>query len=150
MLGRKLLAEERLMRAYREEDFRVTIVRPSLTYDEPLIPLVLNSWQKSHTAVDRMLRGQKIVVPDDGTSLWVVRHNSDFAKGLVGLLGNPKALGEAFHIASDEVLARDQLFRIVGQAAGVAAAHCVGLHCRMRSGKEGDAAGRQIGKRGLR
>ncbi|MGB8543601.1 MAG: SDR family oxidoreductase [Candidatus Acidiferrales bacterium] len=115
----KIACEERLMRAYREEDFPVTIVRPSLTYGETLIPLVLNSWQKSYTAVDRMLRGQKLVVPGDGTSLWVLTHNTDFAKGLVGLLGSPKALGEAFHITSDEVLTWNQIFCAVGAAVGV-------------------------------
>jgi nucleoside-diphosphate-sugar epimerase len=115
----KIACEERLMRAYREEEFPVTIVRPSLTYGETLIPLVLNSWQQSYTAVDRMLRGQKMVVPGDGSSLWVITHNTDFAKGLVGLLGNPQVMGEAFHITSDETLTWDQLFRIVGNAIGV-------------------------------
>jgi nucleoside-diphosphate-sugar epimerase len=80
---------------------------------------VLNSWQQSYTAVDRMIRGQKLVVPGDGSSLWVVTHNTDFAKGLVGLLGHPQAIGQAFHITSDEVLTWDQLFRIVGAAVGV-------------------------------
>jgi nucleoside-diphosphate-sugar epimerase len=115
----KIACEERLMQAYREEGFPVTIVRPSLTYGETLIPLVLNSWQKSYTAVDRMLRGQKVIVPGDGSSVWVVTHNTDFAKGLVGLLGHQQAIGHAFHITSDEVLTWDQLFRIVGAAVGV-------------------------------
>jgi nucleoside-diphosphate-sugar epimerase len=115
----KIACEERLMQAYREEGFPITIVRPSLTYGETLIPLVLNSWQKSYTAVDRMIRGQKLVVPGDGTSLWVVTHNTDFAKGLVGLLGHQQAIGQAFHITTDEVLTWDQLFRIVGSAVGV-------------------------------
>jgi nucleoside-diphosphate-sugar epimerase len=115
----KIACEERLMKAYRDEGFPVTIVRPSLTYGETLIPLVLNSWQQSYTAVDRMIRGQKLVVPGDGSSLWVVTHNTDFAKGLVGLLGHPQAVGHAFHITSDEVLTWDQLFRIVGAAVGV-------------------------------
>jgi nucleoside-diphosphate-sugar epimerase len=115
----KIACEERLMQAYREEGFPVTIVRPSLTYGETLIPLVLNSWQQSYTAVDRMIRGQKTIVPGDGTSLWVVTHNTDFAKGLVGLLGHAQAIGHAFHITSDEVLTWDQLFRIVGAAVGV-------------------------------
>jgi nucleoside-diphosphate-sugar epimerase len=115
----KIACEERLMQAYREEGFPVTIVRPSLTYGDTQIPLVLNSWQQPYTAVDRMIRGQKIIVPGDGTSLWVVTHNSDFAKGLVGLLGHPQAPGHAFHITSDEVLTWDQLFRIVGAAVGV-------------------------------
>lgn len=115
----KIACEERLMQTYREENFPVTIVRPSLTYSETLIPLVLNSWQKSYTAVDRMIRGLKMVVPGDGNSLWVITHNTDFAKGLIGLLGHPKALGEAFHITSDEVLTWNQIFRTVGAAVGV-------------------------------
>ena len=115
----KIACEERLMQAYRDEGFPVTIVRPSLTYGETLIPLVLNSWQQSYTAVDRMIRGQKLVVPGDGSSLWVITHNTDFAKGLVGLLGHQQAIGHAFHITSDEVLTWDQLFRIVGNAVGV-------------------------------
>lgn len=115
----KIACEERLMQAYRDEGFPVTIVRPSLTYGETLIPLVLNSWQRSYTAVDRMIRGQKMVVPGDGSSLWVITHNTDFAKGLVGLLGHPQAIGHAFHITSDEVLTWDQLFRIIGAAVGV-------------------------------
>jgi nucleoside-diphosphate-sugar epimerase len=115
----KIACEERLMQAYREEGFPITIVRPSLTYGETQIPLVLNSWQKSYTAVDRMIRGQKLIVPGDGTSLWVVTHNTDFAKGLVGLLGHRQAIGHAFHITSDEVLTWDQIFRTVGNAVGV-------------------------------
>jgi nucleoside-diphosphate-sugar epimerase len=108
------------MKAYREDGFPVTIVRPSLTYGETLVPLVLNSWADlSYTAVDRMLRGKKLVVPGDGSSLWCITHNSDFAKGFIGLLANEQAIGHAFHITSDEVLTWDQLFRIVGAAAGV-------------------------------
>ena len=116
----KIACEERLMEAYREDGLPVTIVRPSLTYGETLIPLVMNSWaEMSYTAVDRMIRGEEVIVPGDGTSLWVVTHNTDFAKGLVGLLGNEQAIGHAFHITSDEVLTWDQLYRIVGAAVGV-------------------------------
>jgi nucleoside-diphosphate-sugar epimerase len=115
----KIACEERLMRAYREERFPVTIVRPSLTYGDTVVPLVVNSWLKSYTAVDRMRRGQKLIVPGDGTSLWVVTHNSDFAKGFIGLLGHQQALGHAFNITTDEVLTWNQLYQIVGAAAGV-------------------------------
>jgi len=115
----KIACEERLMRAYREEGFPVTIVRPSWTYGETRIPLIMNSWEKSYTGIDRMLRGQKMVVPGDGTSLWVMTHNTDFAKGLVGLLGNTQAVGHAFHITSDEVMNWDQFYRIVGDALDV-------------------------------
>ena len=109
------------MKAYREEGFPITIVRPSLTYGDTQIPLAVNSWPKSYTIVDRMRRGKKVIVPGDGTSLWVITHNSDFAKGLVGLLGHRQAIGNAFHITSDEVMCWDQFYRLTAEAAGVEA-----------------------------
>jgi len=115
----KIACEERLMRAHHEAGFPVTIVRPSLTYGDTQIPLAINSWVKSYTAVDRMRRGKPVIVPGDGTSLWVITHNSDFAKGLVGLLGREEAIGEAFHITSDEVMTWDQFYRLTAAAAGV-------------------------------
>lgn len=117
----KIACEERLMQAYRDEGFPVTIVRPSLTYGETQIVLAVNSWQKSWTAVDRMRRGKKVIVPGDGSSLWVTTHNSDFAVGLVGLLGHRQAIGHAFHITSDEVMTWDQFYRITAEVAGVEA-----------------------------
>ena len=115
----KIACEERLLRAWREEGFPVTIVRPSLTYGDSQIPLAVNSWAKSFTAIDRMRRGRKVIVPGDGSSLWVITHNSDFARGFVGLLGHEQAIGHAFHITTDEVMTWDQFYRIAGAAAGV-------------------------------
>ena len=117
----KIACEDRLMRAYREDDFPITIVRPSLTYGDTQFALAINSWERSYTAVDRMRRGKKVIVPGDGSSLWVITHNSDFAKGLVGLLGHTQAIGHAFHITSDEVMTWDQYYGIVAEAAGVEA-----------------------------
>jgi nucleoside-diphosphate-sugar epimerase len=114
----KIACEDRLMRAYREEGFPVTIVRPSLTYGDTQITLAINSWTKSYTVVDRMRRGKKVIVPGDGSSLWVITHNTDFAKGLSGLLGHEQAIGHAFHITSDEVMCWDQWYRITAEAAG--------------------------------
>jgi len=115
----KIACEERLMRAYRDEAFPVTIVRPSLTYGETQVTLALNSWEKSYTVIDRMRRGKKVIVPGDGTSLWVITHNTDFAKGFVGLLGHKQAIGHAFHITSEEVMSWDQYYTIAAEAAGV-------------------------------
>jgi nucleoside-diphosphate-sugar epimerase len=115
----KIACEERLLRAYRDEEFPITIIRPSLTYGESQITLAVNSWTKSWTAVDRMRRGKKVIVPGDGSSLWVITHNSDFAKGLVGLLGREQTIGHAFHITSDEVMSWDQWYRITAEAADV-------------------------------
>jgi nucleoside-diphosphate-sugar epimerase len=115
----KIACEERLMKEYREAGFPITIVRPSLTYGDTQVVLAVNTWQKSYTAVDRMRRGKKVIVPGDGSSLWVVTHNSDFAQGLVGLLGHRQAIGHAFHVTSDEVLTWDQIYTITARAAGV-------------------------------
>src|ERR1035437_5187134 len=115
----KIACEDRLMRAYREEGFPITIVRPSLTYGDSQITLAINSWTKSYTVVDRMRHGKKVIVPGDGSSLWVITHNTDFAKGLVGLLAREQAIGHAFHITSDEVMCWDQWYRLTAEASGV-------------------------------
>lgn len=112
----KIACEERLVRAYREDKFPITIVRPSHTYDQTLLPLT-----GRYTIVDRMRKGKKVVVHGDGSSLWVLTHHRDFAKGLVGLLGNSRATGEMFHITSDELLTWNQIFELVAQAAGTTA-----------------------------
>lgn len=114
----KIACENRLMQAYREEGFPTTIIRPSHTYGHTQIPFGVSSWRHPWTVVERMKRGQKVIVPGDGTSLWVLTWNADFAKGLVGLLGNEKALGEAFQITSDEVLSWDQIHLEAYQAIG--------------------------------
>jgi nucleoside-diphosphate-sugar epimerase len=116
----KIACEERLMRAVREENFPVTIVRPSFTYGHTVFPLAINSWERSYTAIDRMRRGLPVIVPGDGLTLWTMTHNSDFAKGLVGLLGHQAAIGHAFHITSDEALTWDQIYQATAEAAGVA------------------------------
>lgn len=112
----KIACEERLMRAHREEQFPVTIVRPSHTYDCTRLPM-----HGRYTVVDRMRKGKKVIVHGDGTSLWVLTHQRDFAKGFVGLLGNSRAIGEVFHITSDELLTWNQIFEIVARAAGTKA-----------------------------
>ncbi len=112
----KIACEERLTAAYREEGFPVTIVRPSHTYDERSIPL-----DGGYTVLHRMRTGKPVIVHGDGTSLWTLTHHRDFAKGFVGLLGNPHALGEAIHITSDEVLTWNQIVEIIADAAGVEA-----------------------------
>ncbi len=117
----KIACEERLMRAHREVGFPVTIVRPSLTYGDTQVPLAVNSWERPYTAIARMRAGKKVIVPGDGTSLWTITHNSDFATGLVGLLGHRAAIGQAFNIMSDEVLTWDAIYGQVAAAAGVEA-----------------------------
>jgi len=112
----KAACERRLLEAYREEGFPITIVRPSHTYDRTLLP-----FEGRYTVVHRMRTGKPVVVHGDGTSLWTLTHHTDFAVGFVGLLGNPHAIGETFHITSDEWLTWNQVFEITARAAGVEA-----------------------------
>ncbi len=112
----KIACEERLVRAYRERGFPATIVRPSHTYDERMVPP-----EGGYTVIDRMRRGKPVIVHGDGTSLWVLTHHRDFAVGLVGLLGNAHAIGEAYHITSDELLTWNQIHEILAHAAGATA-----------------------------
>ncbi|MBZ0302174.1 MAG: SDR family oxidoreductase [Anaerolineae bacterium] len=113
----KIACEDRLMRAYREEDFPVTIVRPSLTYD-PNFPIAIGGWG-CYTLADRLLKGQPIIVHGDGASLWTVTHAEDFGRGFLGLLGHRQAIGHAFHITSDEVLTWNQIYETIAEALGV-------------------------------
>jgi len=116
----KIACEDRLLRALREENFPSVIVRPSWTYGDTVIPLAITSHGKFYfTGVDRMRKGKPMIVPGDGSSLWTMTHNTDFARGFVGLFGNPATIGHAFHITSDEVLSWNQIYQTVADAAGV-------------------------------
>jgi nucleoside-diphosphate-sugar epimerase len=115
----KIDCENLLMKEYREHGFPVTIIRLSLTYGPMQIPFCVGSWLHPWTVIDRMKRGEKLIIPGDGTSLWVMTWNADFAKGLVGLLGNPEAIGEVFQITSDQVLSWDQIHLEAYQALGL-------------------------------
>jgi nucleoside-diphosphate-sugar epimerase len=110
----KIASENELIEASRASDFPATIVRPSHTYDETLIPIE-GGW----TAIDRMRRGVPVLVHGDGTSLWTLTHTRDFAVGFVGLMGNPVAVGDVFQITSDFVYPWDAIYRMLGAAAGV-------------------------------
>lgn len=114
---RKIRCEEILMEAYRQDGFPMTIVRPSHTYDTR-IPIGVGNWA-SYLIPERILQGKPVVVHGDGTSLWTVTHSDDFAKGFVGLLGNPQAVGHAFHITSDYLLTWNQIYEQIGDALGV-------------------------------
>jgi nucleoside-diphosphate-sugar epimerase len=115
----KIACEDRLTTEYRNNGFPVTIVRPSLTYGLMMIPAAINSWNRPWTIVDRMRKDKKIIIHGDGTSLWTMTHNTDFAKGFLGLLGNIQAIGHAIHITSDEVLTWNQIYQAIADAAGV-------------------------------
>lgn len=110
----KIACEDLLVQAYRHDGFPMTIVRPSHTYDPSKIPLF-----GGYTTLQRMINGEKVLVYGDGTSLWTLTHHRDFARGFVPLLGNSRAIGEPFHITSDEWLTWNQIYEIMGRALNV-------------------------------
>jgi nucleoside-diphosphate-sugar epimerase len=114
----KMACEERLTRAWREEGFPATIVRPSLTYGDANFPIAMGGWG-CFTLADRLRKGRPIIVHGDGSSLWVVTHAEDFARGFLGLVGNPLAVGDAFHITTDEVQTWNQIYETIADALGV-------------------------------
>ncbi len=115
----KLACEEYLMKEYRENGFPVTIIRPSHTYDERSVPLGVHGKNGSWQVLRRMQQGKPVIIHGDGTSLWTITHNSDFARGYVGLIGNVHALGQAYHITSDERVTWNQIYQSIADALGV-------------------------------
>lgn len=115
----KIACEDFLMKMYRENGFPITIIRPSHTYDERSVPLGVHGKKGSWQIVKRMIEGKPVIVHGDGTSLWTMTHNSDFAKAFVGLIGNAHAIGEAFQITSDETLTWNQIYKAIADALGV-------------------------------
>ena len=116
----KIACEDFLMNKYRENGFPVTIVRPSHTYDERSVPLGVHGDNGSWQVIKRIMDGKPVIIHGDGTSLWTMTHNSDFAKGFIGLMGNLHAIGEAVQITSDESLTWNQIYKSIADSLGVA------------------------------
>lgn len=120
----KIACEDFLMGKYRDEGFPVTIVRPSHTYDERSVPLGVHGKKGSYQVVKRMLEGKPVIIHGDGTSLWTMTFNADFAVGYTALMGNPHAVGEAFQITGDETLTWNQIYGTIADALGVGLKPC--------------------------
>lgn len=114
----KIEAEEVLMSAYRISRFPVTIVRPSHTYNGTKPPVCVHGDKGNWQILKRILDGKPVIIPGDGTSLWTLTHSKDFAKGYVGLMANPHAIGNAFHITTDESMTWNQIYQTIAEALG--------------------------------
>lgn len=115
----KIACEELLMDCYRQNQFPITIVRPSHTYANGTVPLSIHGANGAWQVISNMLQAKPVLVIGDGSSLWTVTHSSDFAKAFVGLMGNHAAIGESVHITSDEVLTWNEIYDCIGDALGV-------------------------------
>ncbi|MCH5201231.1 MAG: SDR family oxidoreductase [Oscillospiraceae bacterium] len=146
----KIACEEYLMKLYREEGFPVTIVRPSHTYDERNIPVGAHGKNGSWQVIKRIMEGKPVIVQGDGSSLWTLTHNTDFAVGFAGLMGNPHAIGEAFHITSDESLTWNQIYETIAGALGVQLkAYHVASDLLAEVGKQYDFEGGLLGDKSV-
>jgi nucleoside-diphosphate-sugar epimerase len=115
----KIACEEYLLGKYRECGFPVTIIRPSHTYDERSVPIGVHGKKGSWQVIKRMLEGKPVIIHGDGSSLWTMTYNSDFAQAFAGLMGNIHAIGEAFHITTDESITWNQLYQIIADVLNV-------------------------------
>ncbi|MCQ2228629.1 MAG: SDR family oxidoreductase [Bacteroidales bacterium] len=115
----KIACEDLLMKLYRQEGFPITIIRPSHTYMERSVPVAVHGANGSWQVVKRMMQGKPVIIPGDGTTLWTVTHNTDFAKAFVGLMANKHAIGETFQITGDENLTWNQIYEAIATALGV-------------------------------
>ncbi|MBQ6061717.1 MAG: SDR family oxidoreductase [Clostridia bacterium] len=142
----KIACEDFLMGKFREEGFPVTIVRPSHTYDERNLPLGVHGAKGPWQVLKRMMEGKPVIIQGDGTSLWTVTFNKDFAVGFTGLMGNVHAIGEAFQITSDETLTWNQIYQTVADALGVKLnAYHVASDFLAETGKQYDFNGALLG-----
>lgn len=142
----KIACEEFLMKKYREEGFPVTIVRPTHTYDERSIPIGVHGSNGSYQVIKRMKEGKPVIIQGDGTSLWTLTFNKDFAIGFIGLLGNNHTIGEAFHIMGDETLTWNQIYQTIADALNVKLhAYHVSSEFLASVGKQYDFEGSLIG-----
>ena len=142
----KIACEDFLMKKFREECFPVTIIRPSHTYDERSIPMGVHGSKGSFQVIKRMMEGKPVIVHGDGTSLWTMTFNEDFAKGFIGLMGNPHTIGEAFQITNDESLTWNQIFKTIADALGVEyKPYYVSSYFLAKVGKKYDLEGGLIG-----
>ena len=142
----KIACEDFLMAKYREEGFPVTIVRPSHTYDERNLPLGVHGAKGPWQVLKRMMAGKPVIIQGDGTSLWTVTFNKDFAVGFTGLMGNVHAIGEAFQITSDETLTWNQIYQTIADALGVKLnAYHVASDFLAETGKQYDFNGALLG-----
>ena len=115
----KIACEEYLMKQYREAGFPITIIRPSHTYDERNVPVGAHGDKGSWQVLKRMMEGKPVIIQGDGTSLWTITHNSNYAKAFIGLMGNIHAIGEAYHITTDESVTWNQIYAIIADELGV-------------------------------
>ena len=109
------IACEALLKAERRLSW--TIVRPSHTV-RTMLPTMVN---EGDAVAHRMLAGKPVIVAGDGATPWTLTRCADFAKPFVRLFGKKEALGEDFHITSDNAYTWDDIYKTIAAGLGLKA-----------------------------
>jgi len=107
--------EATLMSWHAAGKLPVTIVRPSHTYRKRFP----GTFVPGDDHVYRLLHDRPVIIHGDGTALWTYTHATDFAKPFVRLLGNPKALGQAFHVTRPDATTWNTIFHTIARVLDV-------------------------------
>ncbi len=108
----KFLIEEILFGAYRDDGLPVTIIRPGYIYGPR------NSVYREAFYFDRLVAGRPLLVPGDGTTITQFGYVDDLAALLVAVLGNERAIGEAYNFAGEYAVTLDRYMVAAAEAVG--------------------------------
>ncbi|HAF61281.1 MAG TPA: NAD-dependent dehydratase [Anaerolineaceae bacterium] len=114
----KATCEQVFLKAYSEESFPVTIVRPTQTYSENRIPLSVKG-KECWPVVQRMIDGKEVIVHGDGQTVWASTHARDFTRGFLPLIGNREAIGQIYQIMNTKPHTFDMVYQILAKELGV-------------------------------
>ena len=112
-----LHTDEYALSKAREEDLlkksnfsNWTIIRPYITYSENRLQLGV---LEKETWLYRALHGRTIVFSKDiASKVTTLTYGYDVARGIAATIGNPKALGQTFHITSSESHTWQEIFEL--------------------------------------
>ena len=100
----KYKSEEHLKSIAKDRNCHYTIVRPCVTYGDTRIPYGIMPQYGFHwTLCARILANKPIIRWNGGTTRTNMMRVEDYAVGMVGLIGNPRAYDEDFNICGDEM-----------------------------------------------
>jgi nucleoside-diphosphate-sugar epimerase len=108
----KIAGEDALLERHRARGLPVTIVRPTHVMGP------LNTRHNETFFMDRIHRGRPVLVPGHGGWLRQFGHVEDLADTMVGLLGNPRAAGQAYNVTGEETVTQVGFVEVIAEAMG--------------------------------
>lgn len=115
----KWASEVHLQKLAAEAKKNYTIIRPCVTYGNTRIPYgIMPAYSYHWTLAARILAGKPIITWNNGENRCNMMRVEDFAVGVVGLIGNPKAYNEAFNVCGDETPTFRKVIDVVSEYLG--------------------------------